>query len=364
MGRPMTAAFELTPNCNLNCQMCYIHRPECGAVQKTQLKPVSFWRSVAEQARDMGVMTLVITGGETFLYPQAEELLESLMGMGFLISLNTNGTLLDERRIAWLKEHRPTKINISLYGGTDGAYERLCGCPDGFTRVSRTIDRLMSDGQNVYLNSVLVPENVADIPRMVEFAKPRGLIVHGATYIFPAGRYGIHTAPTRLTPEEAAQAELLLERLQFGERPQLEKCLRRFKLMSMAQQGVISPAGGFHDGEGCSRSNCTGGRSSFAVSWDGRMMPCVLNAGVSVSLEDRTLAYAWEELKQQVEKLPLPTDCVTCPYQVVCNACPATVFNETGRFDTLTPYTCEFVRAQFHAQVQLLVEKGILKKQQ
>lgn len=352
-GIPLNATFELTPRCNMRCKMCYIHRPECLPKQ-LPLCPKSFWLDMARQAKEMGTLILVITGGETFLYPEAEALLEELLEMGFLISLNTNGTLLDDRRIAWLNAHRPAKINISLYGASDETYETLCGIKGGFSFTSSAIDKLLSFGHNVYLNGTLTPENVGDIPRMVEFAKARGLVLHNTSYLFPPGRYGIHSAPSRLSPDEAAQADLLLERLQIGPEAQLTKCAQQVRLVNATVCGQINPAGGFHSGDGCSRSNCGGGRNSMAISWDAKLMPCVTNSGISVELENRTLRQGWELLQQQVAQLTLPRECIRCPYQMICNACPATLYNENGCFDRLSPYTCGTIRAQYQARRTLL----------
>lgn len=359
-GIPLNATFELTPRCNMHCKMCYIHRPECLPKQ-LPLRPMTFWLDMARQAKELGTMVLVITGGETFLYPEAETLLDQLMQMGFIISLNTNGTLLDHRRIAWLNEHPPAKINISLYGASDETYRRLCGIDDGFSFTSAAIDTLLSNGHNVYLNGTVTPENAADIPGMHEFASQRGLVLHNTSYLFPPGRYGIHRAPSRLAPTEAAQADLLLERLQLGPEAQLTKCAQQVRLVEATLRGEIAPAGGFHTGDGCSRSNCGGGRNSMAISWDGKLMPCVTNAGIQIPLDGLTLRQGWEQLKEQVNALKLPDRCIQCPLQVVCNACPATVFNEKGSFDQLSAYTCDYVREKYLARRALLIQS--LEKQ-
>lgn len=354
-GIPLNATFELTPRCNMRCKMCYIHRPECLPKQ-LPLRPMSFWLDMAEQAKALGTMVLVITGGETFLYPEAEQLLEKLMKMGFLISLNTNGTLLDDRRIAWLNAHPPAKINISLYGASDETYERLCGIDGGFSFTSAAIDKLLSNGHNVYLNGTITPENDADIPKMYEFSSQRGLVLHNTSYLFPPGRYGIHSAPSRLTPYQAAQADLLLERLQIGPEAQLTKCAQQVRLVEATISGRISPAGGFHSGDGCSRSNCGGGRNSLAISWDGKLMPCVTNAGITIPLDGMTLAQGWDQLKREVENMLLPQQCAECPYQMVCNACAATVYNENGSFDRLSSYTCDVIREKYLARKALLMQ--------
>lgn len=350
-GTPLNGTFELTPRCNLRCKMCYIHRPELLSPEQGLL-PLSFWLELAAQIRALGTLVLVVTGGETFLYPEAEVLLEALRTRGFLISLNTNGTLLDQRRLDWLAELRPAKVNLSLYGASNETYAELCGCPDGFDRVRAAIDGLLERGLNVCLNGTLTRENRVDVPAMAAFASARGLALHSTAYLFPPGRYGLRDCPSQLNPAEAADATLELERLQLGKTAFLAQCA------AQAERLRSRSPGGFQGGEGCGRSNCLGGRNSFAVSWDGQLMPCVSNGGLRISLKDRSFAEAWALLRAGVEALPLPKDCESCPWAAVCNACPATLYNETGAFDRLADYPCAYVRAAALARLACLSGSG------
>ena len=348
-GVPLNGSFELTPLCNLRCAMCYIHRPEC-LPPRPELLPLSFWLELADQAKALGTLVLVVTGGETFLYPEAEALLEALRAKGFLLSLNTNGALLDERRLDWLAELRPAKVNLSLYGASNRTYARLCGCPDGFDRVRAAMDGLLERGLNVYLNGTITRENRAELSGMAAFARARGLVLHSTAYLFPAGRYGLRACPSRLSPEEAAAATLELERLQLGEEAFLANCA------AQAARLAAGVPGGFQGGDGCGRSNCLGGRNSFAVSWDGALMPCVTNPGLRIPLRAQSLTEAWPRLRAAVEALPLPADCDACPWRGVCNACPATLYNETGAYDRLADYPCAYVRAAAEARLAVLAE--------
>lgn len=346
-GVPLNGTFELTPRCNLRCAMCYIHRPEC-LPEEAAPQPLAFWLDLADQAKALGTLVLVVTGGETFLYPEAEALLEALRAKGFLLSLNTNGTLLDERRLDWLAELRPAKVNLSLYGASNETYARLCGCPDGFDRVKAAVDGLLARGLNVYLNGTLTLENRAELPQLAAFAKKRSLVLHSTAYLFPAGRYGLCDCPSRLSPEEAAAASLELERLQLGEEAFLANCT------AQAARLTAGVPGGFQGGEDCGRSNCLGGRNSYAVSWEGELMPCVSNPGLRYSLASQSLAKAWRLLRAAVDALPLPNDCARCLWRGVCNACPATVYNETGSYDRLANYPCAYVRAAAEARLAVL----------
>ena len=52
------------------------------------------WLEVAEQARASGLLYLLLTGGEPFLWPDFWPLYERLTEMGFVLSINTNGSLI------------------------------------------------------------------------------------------------------------------------------------------------------------------------------------------------------------------------------------------------------------------------------
>ena len=125
---PLSGTFELSPVCNLACKMCYVRKTP-AEVAASPRPPVGLiqWLSIAEQARDAGMLYLLLTGGEPFLWQDFWPLYERLSTMGFLISINSNGTLLDEARVARLAEHPPTRINITLYGAGNETYEALCG---------------------------------------------------------------------------------------------------------------------------------------------------------------------------------------------------------------------------------------------
>lgn len=68
LGIPASATFELTSGCNFNCKMCYIHSAgasRCGELSAEQ------WISLGRQAQELGVIFLLITGGEPLSRPDS-----------------------------------------------------------------------------------------------------------------------------------------------------------------------------------------------------------------------------------------------------------------------------------------------------
>ena len=51
---PISGTFELTPRCNFNCRMCYVHLPE-NEIKKhgTELTGAE-WIRIAQEAKDAG----------------------------------------------------------------------------------------------------------------------------------------------------------------------------------------------------------------------------------------------------------------------------------------------------------------------
>ena len=269
---PINGTFELTPLCNMDCKMCYVHisREKQEAIRP--LRTADEWISLAEEAKKHGMLYLLLTGGEPFLRPDFREILSALHKMGFIISINSNGTLIDEFVIRWLKETPPVRINMTLYGASDETYGRLCGNPKGFTQAVRAIHLLKEAGISIKINCSITPYNVEDLEGIFDFCRKEGLIIQATSYMFPPmrrdpGKIGWNT---RFTPEESAYYSAKVETLQNGD----QDFLRRLKEKNL--NGLLSDTGDDcpvidEEGEGL---QCRAGKCSFWVTWDGKLMPC------------------------------------------------------------------------------------------
>ena len=156
---PITANFELTPTCTLNCDMCFIHTERNVVERHGGLLPLQQWLDWAEQLQDMGTLFILLTGGEPMLYPHFKELYTRLREMGFILTLNTNGTLIDNEMVRILQTHKPRRINVTLYGSSRETYGRLCHNPQGYTLCVEALKRLKKADIDVKLNVSIVRKN-------------------------------------------------------------------------------------------------------------------------------------------------------------------------------------------------------------
>ena len=336
-GIPLSGTFELTPVCNMDCKMCYVRMSRSAQEAIAPLKGASQWLALAQEAKDAGMLYLLITGGEPFLHPQFQEILEGLHKMGFLITINSNGTMIDESVIAWLKNCPPVRINISLYGASNETYANLCGNPMGFTQTVNAIRLLQQAGISVKLNCSLTPHNAKDLPEMAAFSKQNNLILQVATYMFPPVRKDGRLTGTndRFSPEDAAYYMAYADYLTLG------------KESFLAQEGqlpeLLEPEGNC-EGDGV---RCRAGKCSFWITWQGKMMPCGMFPEKNApNVFEMPFLNAWQAVKENVSNIHLPAQCSACNVKDICRACAAMVVTESGCFDNVPQYRCDMMHAR------------------
>lgn len=342
---PINGAFELTPCCNLNCKMCYIRMSEAELQERGTLRSAEEWIALGRECVEAGMLFLLITGGEPMMHREFREIYTKLHEMGLIITLNTNGTMLTEEYVNWLKQHPPAKVNITLYGSSNETYARLCGHPTGYDAALRGLKLLMDAGIYVNINSSFTPENIADMEDIFEVARCHDLPITGACYMFPpvrSAKEGVFAEEhVRFTPEEAGRARAHAERLKLDQ-DVIEKMAEQIK------KGVFEPVA---DTEDCVRTrdshmNCVAAKSSFWVTWKGEMTPCgMMNAPVVHPFENGFLK-EWKKLGQLTDVICLPDACGSCEMRDACMICGALSMAEGHGDSTIKPeYLCQMTEA-------------------
>ena len=340
---PVTGTFELSPVCNFDCRMCYVHRTQQEVEQHSRpmMKPEQ-WLELARQAREEGLLYLLLTGGEPLLYPRFWELYEQLYRMGFLLSINTNGSMITPAVIERLRRMPPIRINITLYGASNSTYQALCGASGAFDRVDRAIMGLKQAGIQVKLNCSLTPYNVQDLEAMVRYAKERELILDITAYMFPPLRRSPDMVGTndRFTPEEAALHTVRAYRLQHSPeeyRQYLEQLCRGIRPAPGLDESCVDPADG--------RVRCRAGKAAFWITWDGYMTPCGMMPEPKTDLYGVDFSQAWRETTEKAAALSLSGLCRSCENRNICHACAAMALTETGTHAGVPRYLCRMIMA-------------------
>lgn len=121
-------SFMLTNQCNSFCKYCYVDAHN----EAEKLLTVEQIKSFLKLFWDNNGKVILFTGGEVFLYPELEQVLEYAKSLGLVVRLFSNGLLLDKDQFERIKGFIDG-FAISLDGtqeihdyrrGVKGAYEK------------------------------------------------------------------------------------------------------------------------------------------------------------------------------------------------------------------------------------------------
>lgn len=338
---PLGGSFELTPLCNMNCKMCFLRLSKdelCAS--RYQLKSVKEWMLLAGEARNAGLLFLLLTGGEPFIYPGFEDLYKGLSSMGFILTINTNGTLITEKYADMLAKYRPRRVNITLYGSNNTVYGRLCNNPKGFTQFMNSIQLLKERNVPLKLNSSVTKDNVDDLDNILRIANDLQIPIQVDSYMFPCSRKETvkFDDTSRLSPEEAAEAYIKIKRSELS--------AESFKTLIKTMNDCFLNQKFKHNYSEVEQLPCRAGRSSFWIAWNGMMTPCVFMDKPKIDVFDMGFNHAWRYITEQRENLHLPVECTNCARRSVCDVCGASVYTETGAYNNKPEYMCNFMQSK------------------
>jgi MoaA/NifB/PqqE/SkfB family radical SAM enzyme len=324
---PLGCTFELTPVCNMSCKMCYVRMSRAEAEASGGLLSPADWLDIAEKLRELGTGFLLLSGGEPLLYPGFDTLYEKLHDMGFVLTVNTNGTCLNAQWVRLWKAHRPRRVNITLYGTNADTYEKLCHFAPGYEQTCRGIRLLKDAGIDVKLNVTLTPDNQRELDDFYAFAESMELPIEVDSYVFPLHRDGGEfPSDVRISPELLARATL------YTMQQENPNGLRAFLRDAIAcREGMQLPG---HEG-----IICRAGRSSCFINWHGQMTPCFALRH-AVSLRENDAEKAWKKTAAYVNGLRLSSKCAACKRQALCMSCCGRNECETGSVSGCPDYLC------------------------
>src|SRR5215510_12514259 len=110
---PLGLLAELTHRCPLHCPYCSNPLELTASAQELS---TAEWTSVLEQARDLGVLQVHLSGGEPLIRRDLPELATRAADLGCYVNLVTSGLGLTEARMAALAEAGVAHVQLSVQG--------------------------------------------------------------------------------------------------------------------------------------------------------------------------------------------------------------------------------------------------------
>jgi radical SAM protein with 4Fe4S-binding SPASM domain len=291
---------------------------------------------ILDEIVEAGCLWLLYTGGEIFARKDFLDIYGYAKQKGLLITLFTNGILINERIADDLAKWRPFSIEISLYGRTKETYEAVTSIPGSYQGCMRGIQLLMERGLPLKLKTVVVSTNKHEIWDMKRFAEDDlGLEFKFDAMINPRLDCSQSPLAFRLSPTEVVALDLqdsdrVAEWVRFCER-------------------FGEPAQDLD--RGADLYQCGGGVNSFAVSPEGRLSVCGLSPNESCDLQQDKFGDGWQHFLRSVRqrKITRPSKCVACGIKAMCGMCPANGELESGDPEEPVDFLCQVAHLRAYA---------------
>jgi len=340
---PLSIELEITARCNLNCRHCYINLPADNSSAKAAELSLAELKALIDKAAALGALWALITGGEPLLRKDFTEIYLYLKKKGFLINLYTNAALLGKDHIDIFEKYPPRKIEVTVYGVTEGIYEKITRTPGSFKKFLRGLSLLEQSGINFGLKAMALRTNLKEFDAIIKFCRDRS-------------RNPIRFDPflhLRYDGNEERNEEIKKERLKPGEISELEKGdkERTLKLKNECSRLIIPERESNVD---IRLFGCGAGQKSCAISYDGLLRLCspLWHPDCVYDLKKGSFEDAWFNFVPGIQskisrRKEFVNKCGSCPLINLCLWCPGHAYLETGDMDKPVDYFCRSAEERF-----------------
>lgn len=312
---PLLMNLELTTRCPLRCPQCY-----CELLGGRDMERDTALAWIREAAA-CGVKTVNLSGGETLLYPNLEELIAECKGLGMEANIAISGYGADKERLARLIKSGTADICVSLNGSTAdiNALSR-CGYEMAVAALANLRD--LHYGR-IVINWVMHSFNADDFPNMIRLAEEYEAREIAIIMFKPDKNGAMESIPRR---EQVMALAGQIKAYKGSVKLIAEECFSQLRAV-LGQRFFINLNVGIGRG-------CGAGRDGISVSVDGSLTPCRHLHRQKESYG--SLAAYWREspvLKELrgIEDKKEDT-CRDCGYRNHCLPCQAVSWDLFGRF--------------------------------
>jgi len=333
---PVSGTIEVTRRCPLNCVHCYNTLPVGDDEARQNELTYEEHCRLLDEITEAGCLWILFTGGEIFVRKDFLDIYAYAKQKGLLITLFTNGVLINPQIADYLAEWRPFCIEISLYGHTQETYERVTGVSGSYDLCMRGIQLLLERRLPLKLKTMVMTTNKNEIWEIKRFAEEDlGLEFKFDPMLNPCIDCSQKPLAVRLTPGEVVEFDL-----------KDPKRVTEWKKFDEKFNGPVHPLEKSDE-----LYHCGGGVNGFAVNPYGMLNICILSDRDTYNLRKGSFKEGWEEyvprLRQQ--KITRHTKCVDCEIKAMCGMCPANAELENRDAEEPVDFLCRVAHLRAYA---------------
>jgi SynChlorMet cassette radical SAM/SPASM protein ScmF len=176
----------LADQCNLSCRHCWIS-PGFSQDRKDGIS-IEYLKKTILEAKELGLQSVKLTGGEPLLYRDIYALLEFLAAEKIKILIETNGTLINNGILDKLKLCKVQQISVSLDACMPEVHDKIRGVKGSFERTTAGLRMMSEYGFNIQIIMTLHRNNRMEILGLISLCKNLGAGSLKINPLMPCGR--------------------------------------------------------------------------------------------------------------------------------------------------------------------------------
>lgn len=316
---PFTATIEITDNCNLKCVHCY------RTQDSSNLWNVDNFEKTLQELKELGTLHIVLAGSEPMMHPDIVRIIEKIGQYGFVLTVQSNVTMLNNDILEALKKCSVKMIFASLYTDDAMIHENITGVKGSYNKTIEAIKKLTENGFIVRASVSIFDMNIDQVYAVNSLCNKLGIHAGYNFKIIPAIVSDKDTVSLNAFDEDR-----MYEYVTSPELKLFEGAIKR----SREKENIIP------------ERYCSTGIRSITITYDLKVVICNAFRKECGSLVDSSISEIWNEsveLNRWRDKISkVNNKCASCDAFQYCEPCPAHHYTQTGNDESIDAVTCSY----------------------
>jgi len=319
LSAPINLTLAVTSLCNLRCKHCLTY-DKCDSGDDFTIEELK--RVIKDIAR-MKIFSVAVFGGEPFVRLDIIEILREIAKYPINISINTNGTLIEETMARELALFRAA-FTVSLDGSNASVVGKIRG-KGVFEKTIKAIELLRKLNKKILISTTVMGFNYRDLPEIARLGKEMGVSGVRFNHLFYINNAECFIDSLAISANQAMETVSTLERMneQYGGFVS-GSFLQVTQMIKEIKDGKKPEV--FEQTHHIEVKPCGAAKTKCAIKPNGEVVPCELLWNTPAgNIRDKSLREIWREspvMNQFRENFYLSEkeigNCMSCEYRFIC----------------------------------------------
>ncbi len=177
-----TIDFAPTFKCNMNCKHCF-----ASLLDDPLREPLGKedYVRIANESYNMGAVHIAFQGGEPLIYEDLMDIINLIKPERFIVSITTNGYLLNQKRIVEFKKAGVDMFTISIDSGIAAEHDKFRQMQGAYYKAIEAVDNALKYDMAVCINTMVTRSNIYSegLKKIIAFCKQKRIKL---TVVLPA----------------------------------------------------------------------------------------------------------------------------------------------------------------------------------